>query len=80
MTADTLMDRIETVIINPLLLLLFAVAFLYFMWGMATFVWKSDSDEGRTTGIKHMLWGVIGMFIMVAVWGIINIIKSTFGI
>ena len=80
MTANTLMNRIEDVIINPLIVLLFAAALLYFLWGMSTFIWKSDSDEGRSTGIQHMLWGVVGMFIMASVWGIIRIIVDTFGI
>ena len=80
MTAATLIERIETVIIDPLILLLFAAGFLYFLWGMTTFIWKADSDEGRSTGIKHMLWGVIGMFVMVAAWGIINLIENTFGL
>lgn len=65
-------------IIDPLLLIFFAAGFLYFLWGITVFIWKSDSEEGRSTGIKHMFWGVIGMFIMVAAWGIINIIKGTF--
>lgn len=80
MTTATLVERISNFIINPLLLLLFAVGFLYFLWGIMTFIWKADSDEGRKTGIQHMLWGIIGMFIMGAVLGIINIIEGTFGI
>ena len=80
MTIATLVQRFETFIVFPILLLLFALAFLYFLWGMTMFVWKADSDEGRTTGITHMLWGVIVMFIMTAAWGIINIIQNTFSI
>ena len=80
MTAVTLINRIETFIINPILLLLFSVALLYFLWGITVFIWKADSEDGRSTGIQHMLWGVIGMFIMIAAWGIINIIGNTFGL
>ena len=80
MTADRLVDNIQTFIVFPIILLLFAAGFLYFLWGMAMFIWKADSDTGRSEGIQHMLWGVIGMFIMVAAWGIINMIKGTFGL
>jgi len=80
MTAAVLINRIEVFIINPILLLLFAAGFLYFLWGMSTFVWKSESEEGRTVGIRHMMWGIIGMFIMTVAWGFINLIKGTFGI
>jgi len=80
MTADRLIDNIQTFIIFPIVILLFAVGFLYFLWGMAMFIWKADSDTGRSEGIRHMLWGVIGMFIMLAAWGIINVIGNTFGL
>lgn len=80
MTAATLIYRIETFIINPILLLLFSIGFLYFLWGITMFIWKADSDEGRSTGVKHMLWGIIGMFIMTVAWGIIDLIANTFGL
>ncbi len=80
MTSAELIDKINTSIIYPLILLLFATGFMYFLWGMMVFVWKSDSDEGRSVGIKHMMWGIIGMFIMIAAWGIIRFIQNTLGI
>lgn len=80
MTAETLISRIEIFIINPILLLLFAAGFLYFLWGMSTFIWNAESEDGRTVGVRHMMWGIVGMFIMVAAWGFINLIKGTFGI
>jgi ABC-type phosphate transport system permease subunit len=78
--ADVIIDRIVAVIINPLIYLLFAVAFLYFLWGVMMFIWKSDSDDDRKTGVRHMLWGIIGMFIMIAAFGIINLIENTLGL
>lgn len=78
--ADVIIDRIVAVLINPAIYLLFALAFLYFLWGVTVFIWKSDSEDDRKTGVQHMLWGVIGMFIMVSAFGIINLIENTFGI
>ena len=80
MTLATLMSRIERYIIDPIILLLFSVAFLYFLWGITMFIWKADSEDARREGTKHMLWGVIGMFIMIAAYGIMNIIVNTFGL
>ncbi|MBI2617936.1 hypothetical protein HYW58_00565 [Candidatus Kaiserbacteria bacterium] len=80
MPLNELMYRIETFIINPLLLLFFAFGLLFFLWGMVQFIWKADSEDGRKTGVQHMLWGIIGMFIMVAAYGIINLIVNTFGL
>ncbi|MBU3969079.1 hypothetical protein KJ991_02635 [Patescibacteria group bacterium] len=75
-----LLNKISDQIINPIILLLFVLALLYFIWGVTQYVIKADSDEQREQGKQHMIWGVVGMFIMVAVYGIIEIIKNTIGV
>jgi hypothetical protein len=68
------------VIVNPVVKLMFAAAVLYFVYGVFTYIRKSGESDGRTEGANHILWSVIGLFIMISVWGIIAIIRSTFGI
>ncbi len=75
--ADALIGRIETAIINPVIALLFGVALLVFLWGGFEFVRGADSPDGRATGGRHILWGSIGMGIMLSVYGIINLILNT---
>lgn len=75
-----LIYKVNDVIVNPLIILLIGVALVVFFWGIFQFVANSSSDEAREKGKKNMLWGIIGMFIMVSVFGIINIILGTFGI
>lgn len=72
--------KINAVILNPLITLLFAVALLVFLWGVFEFVRKTDDEKSRTQGKRGMLWGIIGMFIMFAVFGIIRIILQTIGV
>jgi len=38
-----------------------------------------DNEEIRTSSKSHMLWGIFGMFIMIAVFGIMNLILTTVG-
>jgi len=76
---SNLLSKISTQIINPLIVLLFSAALIYFILGVIEYVIKADSDEQRTQGREHMKWGMIGMFIMVAVYGIIALIKNTIG-
>ncbi len=59
---------------------MFAVALLVFFWGLVEFIYKAGSDEGRETGKRNMLWGIVGMFIMITVYGIIGLILGTLGI
>ncbi|MGM0482456.1 MAG: hypothetical protein ACQEP6_01145 [Patescibacteria group bacterium] len=57
---------------------LFAVALLVFLWGMAKFILKADSDTEREKGKQVMIWGLIALFVMLSVWGIVHIITITF--
>jgi hypothetical protein len=44
------------------------------------FIRGANSEDKRTAGRQHMLWGFVGFLIMFGVWGIINILLNTFGI
>lgn len=79
-TINAFLDKINQFILNPLIVLMFVVALLVFFWGLVEFIYKAGSDDGRDTGKRNMLWGIIGMFIMVAVYGIIRLILDTFGL
>jgi len=75
----TLMRSIDKVIINPLIVLLFALAVVFFIYGLAEYLLSPDNEEIRKTSKSHMLWGIIGMFIMIAVFGIMGLILNTLG-
>ena len=77
---SVLLRKIDQFILNPLILLGFAVALLYFLWGIFKFLANNESDEEREIGKRNMFWGIIGMAIMVSVYGIINVILGTFGL
>ena len=76
----TLMKSVNRVIINPLIIFLFALATVYFIYGLVRYLLNPDSEEINTSSKKHMLWGIIGMFIMVAVFGIMNVILTTLNV
>lgn len=78
-SVESLMRAIDKVIINPLIILLFALAVVYFLYGLARYLLSPDNEEIRSSSKSHMVWGVIGMFIMVSVFGIMNIIIRTLG-
>ena len=66
---------------DPAIALLFALGLLVFVWGLIQFLWNfnkgsKDVDEGK----MHMLWGLLGMFIMLASWGIVSYIASFYSI
>lgn len=57
---------------------LFALAFIVFLWGaFNTFILGANSDDVKEKGKSLMLWGLIGFFVMVSLWGLVNILTGT---
>ena len=67
-------------IITPLIALIFALAFLGFLWGAAQFVMKADEPTARTKGKDKMLYGLIALAVMFSAWGLVKILTGTFGL
>lgn len=70
-SVSQLIDRINEVIVNPLIALFFTLATVLFFVGVVQFLF-SQSPEAKSQGSRHMIWGVIGMTIMISVFGIMN--------
>ncbi len=66
-------------ILNTLLPLIIAAAVVYFIYGIATYV-MSGSDDAKAAAKDRIIYGIIGLFVMVSVWGLVNILVNTFGI
>jgi hypothetical protein len=67
-------------LVNQLIPLALAVALLVFFWGLIQYIWKSPSSEGHQKGVQTMVAGIVGLFFMVSVWGIVSILNRTFGV
>lgn len=77
---DTLLYRINEVVINPLIEFSFIIALGVFLFGVMEFIRSAEKTEDRQKGKDHMLWGIIGLLIMLTVFGVISLLMSTFGI
>jgi len=77
---EAFLYKVNANIVNPIIYLMMAVALVSFLWGVLQYVGKGDDAESRSTGARHMLWGIIGLFIMFGVFGIIHIVLNTFSI
>ncbi len=60
-------------IINPIIGVIFAAALVYFLWGLMIFVMSSADASKRAEGKQHIVWGLIGMVIMVSVITILEV-------
>ena len=79
-SVDTFIANVNTEIINPLITFLFALAIVFFLYGMLEFFWSQANEEKKTVGKSHMFWGVIGITIMMGVFFFMNLIIDTIGV
>lgn len=75
-----ILDKVKTYILNPVIGLMFAIAFVVFLWGIFQFIKNAAEPEERQVGARHIMYGFVGMFIMVAAYAIIRIITNTIGV
>jgi hypothetical protein len=77
--ASNIVDKVNTVIIFPLMTLMSAVAILVFLWGVFEYILGAGDEKARSTGRTHMLYGIIGLVVMVSAYAILKIAAMTFG-
>lgn len=75
-----ILGRMYTYIINPAIVTLFAVALLIFFYGVIIYIRDAADKDGLKKGKDHMFWGIVGFVIMIGVYGIINLLLTTFNI
>lgn len=60
--------------------ILLGLIVLTFMYGLMKYMFKGQgSDTARTEGRKLMLWGIIGLFVVTSLWGLVAIFTSFVG-
>lgn len=74
----SILSNINEIIINPIIIILFGIALVYFVYGIFEYIYKAQSDPGKIKeGRSHMAWGLFGMFIMISVFGLFKFILNT---
>lgn len=74
----SILSKINQIIINPLIVLLFSVALLYFVYGVFQYIWQARANPAKMKeGRSHMGWGLFGMFIMISVFGLFKILLNS---
>jgi len=78
MTFATFIDSVVGAINTYIVPFIFGLVFLAFLWGAARyFLLEGRSDESRAKGRQFVLWGLLGIFALIALWGIVNGLLST---
>ena len=64
--------------LNQALVLLMGVAILIFVWNVIKYFIRADEDHKEAA--PYVMWSVIGFFVILSFWGLVNILQGTFGL
>lgn len=77
---DAFISKVVVQIVNPIILLLSAAAFVVFLWGLFQFVAHAGDETKRKEGKDAILWGLVGLVVIFGAYGIINVALHTFNL
>lgn len=58
---------------------LVALGILYFIWGVISFV-IADDEAAKEKGRNRIVWGIIGLVVIIGVWALVRFVTTTFGL
>jgi len=67
-------------ILNDIVPILMVLATVVFLWGVMQFIYYADNEEKRASGKMFIIYGLIGLFVIIAMWGLVAVLVSTFGL
>lgn len=79
MSGEQILSNVVTEIFSPLYQAAVGVAILYFLYGVAKYVLDLNNPEKQTFGKSHLLWGMVGLFIILSVGGILSALNESLG-
>jgi len=66
-------------VLFPIIALLSAFAFLFFIYGAVVYIFNGGNETAREKGKSHIMYGIIGLLIMVSAWGILSLVAGSIG-
>jgi hypothetical protein len=66
-------------LLNVVIPILITLGVVYVIWGVIKYATAKESDE-QAEARKTIISGVIALFVIVSIWGLVAIINSTFNI
>src|SRR5690242_10372750 len=64
--------------LNVALVLLMGVAMVFFVWYVIKYYVRPNAD--RKEGGLYIMYSLIGFFVILSFWGLVNVLQNTFGL
>ena len=78
MDFKTLLVTISGSILKPITVLIIALAVIFFLLGVLKYIQSVGDETKRKEGTTMMVYGIVGIFVMVSLWGLVHVLQSTF--
>lgn len=78
--ANSLLDKIKAAILYPLMSLMLGIAILVFLWGVFEMVVHATDSEARSKGRQHIMYGIIGIVVMLSALTLLRIVGASVGV
>lgn len=76
-TGETIAEGILSIAQTATNIAFIAIIFSFF-WGLAKFIWGGAEDKKQ--GRNIMIWGIVALFVASSIWGIVFLLRTTFGV
>lgn len=64
--------------LNTLVPIFIGLAMLIFFVGLVRYIYDAGSSKGHAEGRELIVWGLVAMFVLVCVWGLVAFIRTIF--
>lgn len=78
--AESLFVSAHSLITGRIIPLFIALALTYTIYSVVQFMAASDDSQQREEKKQQIFWGIIGLFVITSIWGLIAIIGDSFGL
>lgn len=66
-------------LLGSILPIIVSLGVLYFIWGMVQY-FIADGEEAKNSGKDRIIYGIIGLAVIVSIWGLVNLLVVTFDV
>ncbi len=78
MQSNMILLSLKSMITTTIIPIVFSLALLMFFWGVVKYI--KNEGQGKEDGRRIMIWGIIALFVMSSVWGLVYFVRDNLGL
>ena len=73
-----IIQYVTSLIQTYLIPMVLTLALIFFLWGIVKFIYNQNNAEKRKKALSTFLFGVLALFVMLGILGIVQVVVNTF--